>query len=44
MELKMQEINSKNSQKEDARGPGAWASRPRDGALLTHPLSDYFSY
>ena len=42
MDLKTQETNVESSQKEGARGPGAWGSRPSDGALPTHPLSDSF--
>ena len=39
---KRKKTNSKSCQKEGARGPGAWGSRPSDGALPTHPLSDSF--
>ena len=38
MDLKTREINGKSSQKEGAQGPGAWGSRPSNGALPTYPL------
>ena len=42
MELKTRYINRKGSQKEDLRALGAWGSRPSDGAVPMHPLSDCF--
>jgi len=36
MDLKTRETDGKSCQKKGARFPGAWGSRPSDGALPTH--------